>query len=836
MDKAVVSKSIIKFVTALPSLTTEEADRLYNQYGPNTIRERRPPSDVSLFLSQFKSPLIYVLLAAGLVTVLLQDLVDATIIFLAVFINTILGFVQERKAQHSLYALKKFLIQNVRVIRDGKPKIIDAKGLVPDDTVLLAAGDRIPADGILLESHETSANEAILTGESFPVSKYVDGDSTVFAGTTLLSGRATMRVTATGMHTRIGSIAETLEETPEEETTLQLSLRSLARTMTGILLGVSFFVFLIGINRGEKLVVMFTTAVALAVSSVPEGMAVTLTVILAIGMQRILKQRALVRRLISAETLGSVTCLAVDKTGTLTEGVMQVVKERVVDPHEVTLAAVIANDLTDPLEIALWEWVQKKDHTDPQEIADEHPRRSELPFDSTKKYMAVATAGKIWVKGAPEVLLEKSTLSAAARKRWLATVNSLADKGLRAIALASKSHTLNRLKTDDVDKLTFLGVVGISDPVRHDVSQALAACRQAGISVKVVTGDYRLTAEAVLAELGIPIDNPSSEIIEGKELAHLSPDELARRVKTIRLFCRVTPEQKLAIVGALQLNGEVVAMTGDGINDALAIKKADIGIVVGTASDVARETADMVLLDSSFRTIVAAVAEGRVIFANIRKVVIYLLSDAFTEVLLITASLLAGLPLPLTAIQILWINIISDGLPNLALAVDPKDGEVLSVKPHDTNRSLFPLSVKRFIATTSTVKAALGFVLFALYGLMMNDLALGQTTVFVFVCLCSLSAAFSLRALDKPVISLRLFDNRWLLGAAACGLTLLIALIYQPRLSAVFHTVPLPIGNWLAAVVATGVFIFFLEAIKQKAVTAQTAHHLRGNQLPWKSR
>lgn len=784
------------------------------QYGLNTLKRKGPPSDVSLAVSQLANPLILILLVAGAITVFIGNTSDAAIIFLAVLINTVLGFVQERKAHHSLAALTRMLVSRVRVRRNGTTQVVDATTLVPGDIVLLDAGDRIPADGVAIEVVNTYVNEAVLTGESMPVSK--NTKQPLFMGTAITSGRAVMRVETIGMQTKIGAIAETLEDLGEDPTPLQVELSSLARALTVVLVITAAAVFLLGVVRNQAYGAMFTTAVALAVSSVPEGMTVTLTVILALGMQRILAKKALVRRLVAAETLGSVTVLCTDKTGTLTEGIMRVTETKLEDTYRAISAAVVANNLSDPIEVALWEWAENQDHIDPQQIAESETRTAELPFDSKRKFMAVATSSGLWVKGAPEVLLEKSTAGASDRRTWQKTIDTWARSGLRVIAVAHREKPPARLAPHTVERLTFLGIFGVSDPVRPEVSSALAQATAAGVAVKVVTGDYRVTAESVLAQLGLPIVDPAKEILEGKELAQLSSDELARRIGTIKLFCRVTPEQKLAIVDALKKNDEVVAMTGDGVNDALAIQKADIGIVVANASDVARETADMVLLDSSFATIVAAIEEGRAIFANIRKVVTYLLSDSFTEILLISASLVSGLPLPLTAAQILWINILSDGLPNLALAVDPKEAEAMHTKPQKQMGTLFSPEMRRLIAITSSAKAFLGMILFLLFLATSGNIPIAQTVVFAFISIGSVVAAFSLRMRDRPITRSHPLANPWLIAASAAGLVLLLGAVYIPELAAVSHTVPLAPIHWLAVVTGSGIFLLILEYAKRK--------------------
>ncbi len=765
----------------------------------NVIIEKNPPGDWELFLSQLKSPLIYILLLASVITLYLRDYLDTSIILIAVVLNTILGFIQERKAQHGLAALKKILTPKARVNRNGHVELIDARDIRVDDVVVISAGDRTPADGTLLEEVNLYINEAILTGESMPVAKN-SKDALVYSGTTVTSGRGLFRVTAIGMDTKLGAIAGTLEETPEEETPLQRQLRILARVLAMIVCIISIFILIVGLLRGENFVTMFSIAVAIAVAAIPEGMVVSLTVILSLGMQRILKKQAIVRRLASAETLGSVNVLCVDKTGTLTEGIMRVVETKLTDHAKAIQTAVLANNLENPIDNALWEWVQGQDHFDPQEITETSPRTHEIPFDGTKKFMLVATQDGIWVKGAPEVLLSQSQGTKNEKELWIRSINSFAQKGLRVIGLAWKPKRPKDAPDNNLSDLSFLGIIGVSDPIRQGVKEALEVATRAGIDIKVVTGDYRVTSEAILNQLGIKIRDGQREIVEGKELESITTDDLARRVDGVRLFCRVTPEQKLKIVEALQKNGKVVAMTGDGVNDALALKKSDIGIVVASASDVAKDTADLVLLDSNFKTIVAAVEEGRVIFQNIRKVTLYLLSDAGTEMILIVLSIIAGLPLPLTAIQILWINILSDGFPNLALAFEQKEYDVMRHTPKDRSVSIINRGLRVLILVTGLLKALIAFTVYVGVLNHTQNLLYAQTLTFVIVGTGSLFYVFAIRNLSKSIIHANIFKNPYLVYAAFTGLFLQLLVIYHPWFTAIFKTQPLSLNDWILVV------------------------------------
>ncbi len=792
-------------------LTSAEANKRLTAYGPNILPEKQHFSAVSIFVHQFTSPLIYVLLGAIAVTLILGDLLDAAVIGGAVGINTILGFIQEYKAETTLAALKKILTPKAKVIRDGETAMIPASELVPGDTVILSPGDHVPADGRVVEAVSLFINEAMITGESLPVEKRPNEN--ILMGTVVVAGRGKMEVTKTGEQTMIGEMAQTIALTKREETPLQREIGRLSRTLAMVVFVLCGLLFLLGLSYGEDLIVMLKTAVAIAVSAIPEGLAVSLTVILAIGMQRVMKRKALVRRMVAAETLGSVSTICVDKTGTITQGVMRVVKTDFTDETQAIRAAVLANNLEDPLEIALWDWARAQDHIDPQKLVDGTKRISEIPFDSIKKYMAVTTRDGVWVKGAPEAVLGMSDRPEKERDAWMKKVAHWGSEGLRVIALGNKGDMGDK---GDMGGFTFLGIIGIADPVREGVAQAVAHVRKAGVAVTMVTGDYRATAEAVLRAIGLAITNPEHEIMEGSELAAISEGELARRVREIRLFCRASPDQKYKIVSALQAVGEVVAMTGDGVNDALAIKKADIGIVVAGASDVARETADVVLLDSNFKTIVAAIEEGRAIFDNIRKLVLYLLSNAFVEMILLTLTTLFGLPLPLAAIQILWINLVDDGFPTLALAVDPRSHDLMRRSPRPKAAPILDHHLGALVATVSLVTA---FVAFGMYGWAVSvkggDLGYGQTMVFTLVAVSTLIQVFPIRVLGRP-LHLRAFtENRWLMGAVAAGILMQLFAVYHPWGNQVFGTVPLPLASWGVIFGASAIIIGMIEVTKK---------------------
>ncbi len=783
-------------------LTTEEANKRLTAYGPNTLPEKPPRSLLSIFFAQFVNPLILVLLGAATVTIVIGKIIDTSVILVAVLINTILGFIQEFKAETAIHGLKRLLAPRARVFRDGAMEQVAVASLVPGDIVLLSPGDRVSADGVLVEAVNLYINEAILTGESVPVAKRADGERDEYTklsmGTIVSSGRATMRVTETGVRTKIGQLAVSLGETPSTVTPLQMQLGKLARTLAVLVIVLCAIVFGLGVAAGRDIITMGTTSVAIAVSAVPEGMVVALTAILALGMSRIAKRKAIVRTLIAAETLGSVTTICVDKTGTITQGVMRVVKTDLAPGDRAFKAAILANNMSDPLEVALWDWASE--HVDPQKITDEHPRIGEVPFSEVQKFMTVATKEGIWMKGAPEVVLGKSKLTQKEKNIWEKKVAAYASEGLRVLALAHG--------------FTFLGIIGIADPVREGVADAVKELTAAGIAVKIVTGDYRGTAEAIAKSIGLPITDPSRQIIEGKELAAMTSQELSGRISDVLLFCRVIPMDKLKIVTVLQARGDVVAMTGDGVNDAAAIKKADIGIVVADASDVAKEIADVVLVDSNIQTIAAAVEEGRGIFENIRKVVFYLVSGSFVEICIITISIVLGLPLPLTALQILWINLVNDGLPALALTLDPTRRGLMREQPRTKSTPIVDgriATLVMFVSLSTTILVITAFLWALGSG---RDLAYAQTLVFTMVAFVTLIYVFSYRRMHARLTLVSVFRNHWLIVAVAISIALQLFAVYHPWGNDAFGTIGLGSMEWVIVIGASLSMLGMIEGTK----------------------
>jgi len=795
-----------------PGLSSEEVIKRRQQYGLNVLPEKPPPSQFSLFVAQLKSPLVYILLIASFVTIAIGHLTDAFIILIAVFLNTILGYIQERRATNALLALKKYVTHISTVVREGKRTKVHTTNIVPGDVIVLDQGVNVSADGILLFANRLSIDESLLTGESIPVNKTKDDQA--FMGTVIASGQGMMRVETIGAQTKMGAIATHIQQ-DEEDTPLQRQLKKFSKQLVLVIIALTAFVCILGVIYQFSLTEIFVTSVALAVSSIPEGLLVSLTVVLAIGMQKIVKHRGLVRKLSAAETLGGVTVICVDKTGTLTQGKMEVV-DHVGDEKELAKQALLANDLDDPMVIAAFTWGR----TVIQDFVSEHGRLDSIPFSPKERFFIslhkwTDTTNIIFVNGAPELLLSWSTIPEGEQKEIKATIETLTKQGKRLIGFARKEvdNTKQNVEHDDAKEgLTWMGLLAFSDPVRLGVKEALDEAKTAGIKTIVITGDYPKTSEFVLLELGMPVD--SHDIMLGEEIEKISSEELAKKVKTIRLFARTTPDQKLLIVSALKKNGEIVAMMGDGVNDAPALHMSDIGIVVGEATDVAKESADLVLLDSNFSTIVKAIEEGRSMFENMRKIILYLLSDAFAEIIVVVGGIILLLPLPVTAVQILWINLVSDGFPNLSLTIDPKRRDIMKEHPRNSNERLVNKWMIVLIGTVSAVAGILALLSFVVLYRITGDLVLARSFTFIVLGLNSLTYVFSVRALKTPFWKNHVFENKWLIVAVCAGFGLQIVPFLTPALRQFFGLTYLGFSYWATAITLSVTMFFVIEVFK----------------------
>jgi len=791
-------------------LSTSEVLERRKRFGTNTLPEKKGRSTLTIYVSQFKNPLIYIISIAAAISVLLGQYDDALIIAVVVVLDSILGFFQEHRAEKTVVALRRLLKPTARVIRDGSMVEIEASQIVPDDMVAVNPGDKIPADGKLVEAVNVNMNEAILTGESEPVVKRM-GDI-VCMGTTALSGRGLMNVTSIGKETELGKIAGSLAEIKDDPTPLQVRLEDFSRSLTYIVIIISIVVFAFGALSGVAILEMVRVSVILAIAAIPEGLLIAVTMILVIGMRAILRRKGLVKKLLAVETLGSVTVICTDKTGTLTEGVMRVVRTDFRSEKMAAYVMALCNNLADSLEVTLWENV-KTLGLDPQALFEKHKRIYEVPFTSEKKYMlTINTIGGDKVallKGAPEIVLEFCYLQPQEKEKIAAEIEEWANSGLKLIGLASKQDETRR----ELRGFNWIGLVGIEDPVRPTARDAVALCRKAGIKVKMVTGDYRGTAEKVAANLGLDVG--SGRVLEGAQLEAMTESELAEVVDDTVVFCRVSPHHKLKIVSALQRHGEVTAMIGDGVNDAPALKKANIGVSVGNATDVAQETAGIILLDSNFGTLVNAVEEGRITFENIKKVVAYVLSDSFAEIFLIFGAILLGWPAPLTVAQLLWIHLICDGPLDIVLGFERAEKGIMDEKPKSLKESILNNNCKFLILAISSITAVLSLFIFQHYWQVHRDITMGRTIVFTIIAVEDVIYAFSYRSLRQSLfLSGEFFSNKPFFGAVALAFGEQIFAIHVPFMNDVMGVVPLNIWDWALVFCFGFAMMGIVEAVK----------------------
>lgn len=805
-------------------LSSEEVKKLQLQYGRNVLPEEKATPLINIFFSQFSNPLVYLLFFTGIISLLLRKYHDIIFIFSVVFLNAIFGSIQEYKAQKTLLALKKLVKPIARVVRNGKRQEINASELVPGDTVFLTGGDKIPADSKVLESASFFVNEAILTGESETIEKKPEDE--VFMGATVSSGSAVIEVMKIGFATKIGEVAKTIKETEQPLTTLQLRLKRITNTIIVISVFLSLSIFIFGFSTGKDFWAMVQMATIVLVAIIPEALIMAITLILVIAMQKTLKRKALIRKLLAVETLGSVTTICTDKTGTLTEGRMVVSEADFFDLQKSLLSMCLCNNLSDAVEITLWDYLEKQKDFYPKETFDKYARAFEIPFSSEYKFMGTLNrfptgSGEdnfLFIKGAPEIVLGMSNLPEEKRKIVLEKIESWAKRGLKVLGFAFQKISSDEVKNLNVKNMPLIewaGAVGLWDPPRKEVKEALAIAKQAGIEVKVVTGDYRYTAEKIMEFLGMKVK--ANEVLEGFELEKLTDDEFKERITDISLFTRVTPHQKLRIVKILQEEGEIVAMTGDGVNDAPALKKSNIGIVVGEASEVAKETADLILLDSNFKTIISAVEEGRVVFENIKKVIFFMLSDSFAEIFLILGSIFLGWPLPLTIIQILWIHLLCDGPEDFVLGFEPKEREVMQEGPKKISEPILNRVTLFLIFLVSCLSGLFALTLFWYYGLLGKNIELGRTLAFMALSFDSVLYIFSCRTFRKPFWRYENFwKNKWLFLAVISSLLLQIFITYVPFTQKILDIVPLSITHWLLLLFAAIMIILIIEFTKSQ--------------------
>lgn len=862
--------------TSARGLPEEEAEKRLEKYGPNVIEEEKRVSPLRLFVNQFINPLILLLLAATGLSVLIGEILDAITIIAIVLASTVIGFVQEFRAEKAVEALKKLTSPTATVIRGGRETVVKAAEIVPGDILVLTAGDRVAADARVFEATNLKIDESMLTGESTTVEKkpgvlpedtpLAERENMVFYGTIVTYGKGKAVVVSTGMNTELGKIARSLQEVKKEKTPLEKKMDEIGKALTLLMLIVASTVSFIGLVVWKYgLLDMIVWAISLAVAAVPEALPAVVTGALAIGTYRMAKRNAIVKRLPAVETLGSTTYICSDKTGTMTKGEMTVKKIWVygkevevtgtgyspkgdfildgkrVDPlsmesvYQILLASLHNNDAR--LEKIGGEWRVQGDPTEgalkvlayKAGLREKYERVGEIPFSSERKRMstihAIGEDYVLYVKGAPETVLSLSSwimvdgeiieLTQEHRQKIVEVTEKYASQGLRNLAFAFKKvEKKSAWGEEDEKDLVFLGIVGMIDPPRPEVKDALRLCERAGIKVSMITGDHKLTAVAVAKELDMFKEGDIA--LTGKDLESMSEEELLKNVEKIRVYARVSPEHKLRIVKALKKRNHIVAMTGDGVNDAPALKAADIGVAMGiTGTEVAKEAADMILADDNFATIVEAIKLGREIFENIKKYLAYLLRCNITELVVPLIASLASLPLPFTAIQYLWINLVTDGLPAIALGVDPPDPDLLERRPRRPDDPIFSKKefLLYFVLTPAIATATLTYIFY--YQLSSGaSLLEARTTIFTAMIMTELLLALSTRSLVHPVFKVGVFKNKFLVAAVIISLALQLFILYFPLARKAFSIVEPTINDWIIGSVASVLVFLSLELLK----------------------
>ena len=832
-------------------LTSSEAQKGLEKYGPNEIMQKKKISPIKIFLAQFNDFMVWVLIGATIISGFMGDIADAVTISIIVVINAFLGFIQEFKTEKSLDALKSLAAPTCKVLRDGNIKIVNASEVTIGDVIILETGDRVPADGAIIECNNLMVDESLLTGESVGVNKGLIGNSSnIFMGTTVLKGKGSFRVTQVGMGTKMGEIADDLQNIEDEKSPLRERLDSLGKILVVLCIIVCVLVTVLGVLRGNDLGEMFLLGVSLAVAAIPEGLAAIVTVSLALGVSRMLKRKALVRKLPAVETLGCTSVICSDKTGTLTQNKMTVKEvfmngkiykideEKLPENNTLMKSFVYCNDCNynfskenieealygDPTETALIKLYFNDVNLLKNKVAS-IDRVFDIPFDSIRKMMSVIVKenGKeiCYVKGAPERLINKCThiyedgtikpLTHQKKTQILDSVEKMSNRALRCIGGAYKENNLTRDEKTLENNLIFLGIAGIIDPPRPEVKEAVKKCRLAGIRPVMITGDHKNTAYAIGKDLNIVTSK--DQVITGEELEKINDEELKEKVKNIRIFARVTPKHKLRIVRAFKQTGNIVAMTGDGVNDAPAIKEADIGIAMGiSGTDVTKEASAMILMDDNFSTIVSAVEEGRTIYDNIRKFIRYLLSCNLGEVLTMFLASLLYLPTPMLPIQILFVNLATDGLPAIALGVDPADKDIMNQQPRDKKEGVFARGLTEKILVRGCligICTLLSFIGGMYYGMSLETC---RTMALATLVMSQLFHVFECRSERHSIFEIKLFSNPYLVLAVLSSVIMLLSIIYVPFLRQIFHTTALGINNWLLVLFCSSV-IFFINSV-----------------------
>ncbi len=849
-------------------LTQAEAAKRLSTVGTNELPQAKKPHKLLVFLRQFKSPLIYILIVAAVITLFFGSIIDALVIGLILVINAIIGFVQENKAENVLETLKELTAPKSTVVRAGVCEVIDTRQIVPGDVIQLQAGDRVPADARLFTVKSLKVDESMLTGESETVGKQTHAHTSnlMYAGTVITEGRGEAVVVATGRATEFGSIAEFVQSAEREETPLQKDLGVLGKWIGILVLVIVGILFVVGVLRSFSLFEMFLIAVSQAVSAIPEGLPAAITVVMTVGVRKMAGENAIIRRLSAVETLGSTDVILTDKTGTLTLNKMRVEELWVPDGgavpfpadtsgpvikgeagmtakadervRELLTAMAYANDaqltdgnaIGDPTELALLVAAAEAG-IEKQALEDVYPRVDEIPFDQEKLYMAAASSDRVYAKGAPEVILARceTIITNGSKKKIDETVvqeilkanRTMAANGLRVLAAATRDIAavpVNESTSDtaiiDDDSLvglTFLGLVGMKDPPRPEVKDALDVSRRAGIRTVMVTGDNPHTAKAIGVQLGII--GKTDPVLTSDELNALTDAELATSINEVSVFARVRPLEKRRLVEAFKKQGHIVAVTGDGVNDAPALISADIGVAMGKGgTDVAKESADMILTDDNYATIIKAVSEGRRIFANIRKVILYLLSTNIAELIFIFAAVIIGLPLPLYPVQILWINLVTDGVCVIPLGLELAERDVMEQRPRETKEGIISKLMIRRITFMSAIISVGTLLLYV--NVLSTTPEQAVTMAFLTIAIFQLVNVFNCKS-ERSVLHRSAFTNRWLIISVMVALAIQLAVVYVPALQSAFRTVPVA-PSQLAYVFAVCLSIFVLEEVRKR--------------------
>jgi len=866
-----------KLQTSEHGLTIDEASQRLKEYGQNKLPEAKADNLIIIFLRQFQSPLIYILLVASTIVFVMGETIDGSIILAVLIFNAVVGAIQEGRAQNTLLALKKFVETNATVLRDGKEIIISDTGVVPGDIIILQEGEKVPADARVILSQNLKVDEAALTGESEPVHKIadtLDSDTSVqdkrnmiFKGTHIVAGNGSAVVTGTALDTLAGKIAKEIS-TVESEIPLKANIRYLSRFIIATVAVIGVSIFIIGVSSGKTVVEMFTTVVSLSVSIIPEGLPIVMTLVLASGVWRMSKRNALVKKLQAVEALGQASVIAVDKTGTITKNEMVIQKvyidgktfdiggigyepkgeifleKAVVDAAnhpELLLIGKIATLCSNARVMYLEEKKEWRISGDPTEAATlvlsqklgfhkdnflrESPLVAEIPFDYRLKYHATLNYENdhrfLSVIGAPEVILGLShkvwregkeyLLSKEEREKLESIFFSMSQKGLRVIAVAKRSISSEMLIPKNINDLVFVGFFGMRDALRPEAADAIEKAMSASIRVVMITGDHKMTAEAIARDAGIYRDGDL--ILTGQDIDRLSEKEFSEKLESVSIFARVTPEHKLRIIEAYKLRGEIVAMTGDGVNDAPSLVAADLGIAMGKiGTEVAKEASDLVLLDDNFGSIVSAVEEGRGIYKTIKKVILYLFSTSTGEVFTIAGALFIGIPLPILPAQIIWLNFVTDGFLDVALAMEPKEKGLLSGRFERPKKYLIDKLMAYRMVLMAIPMAIGALYLFTQY--YETNIAKAWTMSLTILAVFQWFNAWNCRSEDKSIFKMNPFSNKFLVGATLAVIGLQLLAVYNPLMQKILRTVPLEASDWLA-IIAIAASIVVVEEIRK---------------------